>query len=128
MPQRLCWRTLDGTRVAGFDRGLMHDAEDALTVLSVGELSGICVEALKERGIEVSWGEKVVAVGGTQEGEEEAWVETEGGRRFEADFVVGCDGGNSGVRRLVLGREGFEGFTWGEQIVATNVCFEVRCI
>lgn len=121
MPRRLCWRKLDGTRIAGFDRGLLHDDSDALTVLSVGELSGICVDALRERGVEVSWGQRVVSVGGTGEGDESAWVETESGQRFEAEFVVGCDGGNSAVRRLVLGREGFEGFTWGEQIVATNV-------
>jgi len=121
VPRTLCWRKLDGTRIAGFDRGLMHDAADALTVLSVGELSVICVDVLREKGIEVSWGQRVCAVGGMEQGDGMAWVETEGGARFEADFVVGCDGGNSGVRRLVLGREGFEGFTWGEQIVATNV-------
>lgn len=121
MPQRLCWRKLDGTRIAGFDRRLLHDDRDALTVLSVGELSGICVQALRERGVEVCWGQRVVAVGGTGEGEEKAWVVTEEGKRYEADFAVGCDGGNSAVRRLVLGREGFGGYTWGEQIVATNV-------
>ncbi|GAB7340652.1 hypothetical protein MBLNU457_7048t1 [Dothideomycetes sp. NU457] len=126
MPRRLCWRKLDGTRIAGFDRGLLHDDSDALTVLSVGELSGICVDALRERGVEVRWGERVVGVGGTEEGETKAWVETEGGKRFEADFVVGCDGGNSAVRRLVLGREGFGGFTWGEQIVATNTYYDFK--
>ena len=78
-------------------------------------------EGVGETG--VRWGRKVVAVG--QDGKR-AWVECEtedGGReRFEGDYVVGCDGANSAVRKGLFGAE-FPGFTWDEQIIATNVSF-----
>lgn len=99
-----------------------------MTVLGVGELCAVLAEELERKGVGVVWGQKVVALGGTEENAEAAWVECEsvdgsGGerRRWTADFVVGCDGGNSSVRRLMFGSGNFPGFTWNEQIVATNV-------
>lgn len=135
MPKTICWRKHDGTRIAGLDRTLLHDGDDdgdGLTVLTVGELGQVMVEALEEKGRHVTWGEKVVALGGQEKGSERAWVEVERGdqeaegqspqrKRYEADYVVGCDGGNSSVRRLLFGKSNFPGFTWEEQIVATNV-------
>lgn len=47
------------------------------------------------------------------EGEEEP-------KRFEADFIIGCDGGQSAIRRILFGRD-FPGFTWPLQMVAVNV-------
>lgn len=52
-----------------------------------------------------------------------AWVDVktpEGEKRMEADYVVGCDGANSKIRRELFG-DSFPGFTWEKQIVATNV-------
>jgi 2-polyprenyl-6-methoxyphenol hydroxylase-like FAD-dependent oxidoreductase len=43
--------------------------------------------------------------------------------RKDADYVVGCDGANSTVRRLLYG-DSYPGRTWEEQIVATNVYYE----
>lgn len=126
MPTTLCWRTLHGPRLCGFDRRLLHDDVDAMTVLGVGELCALLVEELERRGVRVTWGQKVTALGGTEDDAEQAWTETESaetGRktRHTADFLVGCDGGNSSVRRLMFGPGHFPGFTWDEQIVATNV-------
>ncbi|GAB1317055.1 hypothetical protein MFIFM68171_07265 [Madurella fahalii] len=42
----------------------------------------------------------------------------------EADYVVGCDGANSIVRRRLFGDEVYPGYTWKEQIVATNVYYD----
>jgi 2-polyprenyl-6-methoxyphenol hydroxylase-like FAD-dependent oxidoreductase len=71
----------------------------------------------------VEWEHKVVGVG-QDEGLGKAWVEVElrdGGRkRVEGDYVVGCDGANSMVRRSLFGEE-FPGKTWDAQIIATNV-------
>lgn len=101
-----------------------------MTVLGVGELCAVLAEALERKGVGITWGQKVVALGGLEEDAECAWVECEGGgvvgtgkqkRKWTADFVVGCDGGNSSVRRLMFGSGNFPGFTWEEQIVATNV-------
>lgn len=52
-----------------------------------------------------------------------AWVNVktpQGEKRMEADYIVGCDGANSKIRRELFGNE-FPGFTWDKQIVATNV-------
>lgn len=134
MPSTICWRKLDGTRIAGLDRGLLHgdggEDADGTTVLPVGELGQLMLEALGEKGLDVRWGRKVVDVG--NEGNK-AWVivekeeQEEGGldggtrkEKYEADFVIGCDGGGSGVRRCLFKGE-FPGFTWDKQIVATNV-------
>lgn len=62
---------------------------------------------------------EVVAIG---EDGTKAWatVQTpDGEKRFEADYVVGCDGANSKIRRELFGNS-FPGFTWDKQIVATN--------
>lgn len=125
MPTTLCWRTLHGPRLCGFDRRLMHDDADAMTVLGVGDLCALLVEELEKKGVYVTWGQKVIALGGMEDDADEAWAETEDAEtgkttRHTAGFLVGCDGGNSSVRRLMFdGR--FPGFTWEEQIVATNV-------
>lgn len=50
-------------------------------------------------------------------------VETpDGVKDMRAKWVVGCDGGTSTIRKL-LGLE-FEGFTWPERFVATNVYYD----
>ena len=72
----------------------------------------------------MEWGSKVMDIG---QDEDKAWVEVEkadGRKRFEADYVVGCDGANSQVRRCLFGKS-FPGKTWDEQIVATNVSADV---
>jgi 6-hydroxy-3-succinoylpyridine 3-monooxygenase len=46
----------------------------------------------------------------------------EGVREFRADWVIGADGARSTVRRA-LGLD-FDGMTWPERFVATNICFD----
>lgn len=68
----------------------------------------------------VLFNHEVVSIG---QDEEKAWVNVQtpdGEKRFEADYVVGCDGANSKIRRELFGNN-FPGFTWDKQIVATNV-------
>jgi 3-(3-hydroxy-phenyl)propionate hydroxylase len=63
-------------------------------------------------------------VTGVSQSETEVTVET-GSGVFEADYVIGCDGGRSTVRKS-LGIE-FEGFTWPERflVITTKFDFEV---
>lgn len=131
LPTTLCWRTLHGPRLCGFDRRLLHDDADAMTVLGVGDLCALIEEELAKKGVHVTWGQKVVAIGGTEDDAAQAWTETENSEtgertRHTADFLVGCDGGNSAVRRLMFGPGHFPGFTWDEQIVATNVSLFIQ--
>ncbi|KAK7710540.1 hypothetical protein SLS57_008307 [Botryosphaeria dothidea] len=109
----------------------LDSGADRQACLALDELGALLVEHLAGRAnVEIVWGARVVGVG--QEGEEggSAWVEVEregeGGRRErrEADYVVGCDGASSQVRRLLFGEKNFPGRTWDEQIVAANVNYD----
>ena len=85
---------------------------------------------LRYQNAELRLGHKVVDLG---EEEGKAWVDVvfdgqsdgaeEVKKKMEADYVVGCDGANSRVRRSLFGDRNFPGWTWDEQIVATNVGF-----
>ena len=128
MPERLCWRKLDGTRLAGFDRTVCHDDGldgDGLTVYPVGPLCELVERELKSRAdLHIRWGSKVVGLeSGLEANDKAAVVEVEENgetKTYTADYVVGTDGGNSTVRRLMFGKRNFPGFTWDKQIMATN--------
>lgn len=56
--------------------------------------------------------------------EDKSWVEVQTGnelKRLEVDYIVGCDGANSQIRKSLFGDWNFPSKTWDEQIVATNV-------
>ncbi|KAK5123266.1 hypothetical protein LTR85_002696 [Meristemomyces frigidus] len=133
MPERICWRKLNGERICGYDRSLMHDNGldgDGLTVYWVGRLCALLERELKSRsGISVQWGSKVVALkSGLASTDVEATVvaETSDGSTIThtADYVIGCDGGNSTVRRLMFGPRNFPGHSWDVQVMATNTMYD----
>jgi 2-polyprenyl-6-methoxyphenol hydroxylase-like FAD-dependent oxidoreductase len=78
--------------------------------------------AVKQETCEILMNHKVTSIG---ESESLAWVDatlpTGEIKRFEADYVVGCDGANSQVRRCLFGDLEFPGWTWDQQIIASNV-------
>lgn len=133
MPERICWRKLNGERICGYDRSLMHDGGldgDGLTVYWVGRLCALLERVLKTRtGISVQWGSKVVALkNGLDPKDPTATLAVEsskGDRKtYTSDYIVGCDGGNSTVRRLMFGARNFPGFSWDVQVVATNTMYD----
>ncbi len=98
---------------------------NAITVYPVGQMCALLERELQTRAnVKITWGSRVTAiVSGTNSGDSQAIVEAEEDGRtkqYAADYVVGTDGGSSTVRRLLFGRD-FPGFSWEEQIVATNV-------
>ena len=124
-PDSVVWRKLDGTVLAGLDATIFEGEPDRMTCLPLDKLGAILYRHLeKQETARVEWGSKVMDIG---QDEDKAWVEVEkadGRKRFEADYVVGCDGANSQVRRCLFGKS-FPGKTWDEQIVATNVSADV---
>ena len=130
IPRAVCWRKLDGTYIAGLDGSVLDGTPDRLTCLPLDQLGKVLSEhLLRYQNAELRLGHKVVDLG--EEGGK-AWVdvvfdgqgdgaEEEAKKRMEADYVVGCDGANSRVRRSLFGDGNFPGWTWDEQIVATNV-------
>lgn len=70
--------------------------------------------------VTISWSHKVTDVG---QDDEKAWVDVEtkdGPKRIEADYIVGCDGAHSTVRKCLFGDD-FPGTTWDVQLVSTDV-------
>ncbi|OLN84929.1 Para-nitrophenol 4-monooxygenase 1 [Colletotrichum chlorophyti] len=122
------WRRLeDHSIITGFDLdGLSDvDGDDLRTAcLVLQELDRLMLdEFLTKYGGAISWSHRVVGLG---QDDDRAWVDVEtpqGKQRVEADYVVGCDGANSAVRKGLFGDE-FPGWTWDAQIVATNTYYD----
>ena len=125
---KVSWRRVeDHSVIAGFDGAALDNrlggGEDLrMACLPMQDLDAIMLKWFVEKyGGTVSWNHRVVDVG---QGNDTAWVEVEtpgGKKRIEADYVVGCDGAGSQVRKSLFGDE-FSGWTWDDvQIIATNV-------
>ncbi|KAK6371385.1 hypothetical protein LTS17_009116 [Exophiala oligosperma] len=124
IPKDIAWRKPDGTMIVGFDR--LETRIDGLprsVILPVGSLSALLVEEAQHYpSIKIYWGYRVSNVG---QDSESAWVESNSDdglnskKMMHADFVVGCDGGASVVRKTLQGGS-FPGYTWPKTLVAVN--------
>lgn len=121
----ICWRRVsDHERLTGVDLSVVNDHPDRMTILPLNQILQILYRHCMEKGnglIDIKFGHKVVDVG---QDKGKAWVDVgvkEGGRaRFEADFVVGCDGGSSTVRHALFGRH-WPGQTFDCRLLVQNV-------
>ncbi len=132
-PDGVSWRRLEDKSRLGavYNKAGGSEADERyrMVCLPLHRLGTILEEALVAReGAEIRYGCKVVEIGEDQ-GTGKAWVKVEkedGSNEVRAaDYVVGCDGANSIVRRKLFGDMVFPGFTWDEQIVATNVFLDL---
>ncbi|KAK4182432.1 para-nitrophenol 4-monooxygenase [Podospora australis] len=122
----MCWRSsVDHSRTAGFHAGVLKDVDgqDLRTHCYVlQDLDKLMLDEFLKLGGTIDWCAKVTKVGQDEGGK--AWADVEGReQRVEADYIVGCDGANSIVRRSLFGDE-FPGFTWDAQIIATNTYYD----
>lgn len=121
----MCWRRFeDYSYIAGFNAAVLSDVggNDWRTVsYPLQQLDQLMLDMFLDKyNGEIKWLHKVTGVG---QDADKAWVDVEtpdGNSRVEADYVVGCDGANSAVRRALFG-DSYPGFTWDAQIIATNV-------
>ncbi|KUI67168.1 Para-nitrophenol 4-monooxygenase [Cytospora mali] len=124
IPDGVTWRHLGGAKdMEKICTIHAHNPPGAETMISLplDELLPLMAEHLSRYlSAKVLLNHEVVSIG---QNENKAWADVrtpEGEKRFEADYIVGCDGANSTVRRELFG-DNFPGFTWDKQIVATNV-------
>ncbi|KAM0328708.1 hypothetical protein ACHAQA_005121 [Verticillium albo-atrum] len=127
-PETVAWRRLDGSYIAGLDNAAAGKSDpDRMAALPLDKLGEVLYEHGKEVStLEYHFGSRVTAIG---QNELEAWIDIENvdsgvQSRMSADYIVGCDGANSVIRRLLFGQWEFPGKTWDEQIVATNVYYD----
>ncbi|KAF6828067.1 FAD binding domain-containing protein [Colletotrichum musicola] len=122
------WRRLkDHSKMAAFDISSLEDVDGEdlrATCLVLQELDQLMLdEFLDKHHGAIGWEHRVIGLG---QDADRAWVDVEtpeGKKRIEADYVVGCDGANSAVRKGLFGDE-YPGFTWDAQIVATNTYYD----
>ena len=81
------------------------------------DVARVAMEHAQKLGVEVLFDHEVTALAENEDG----ITVTAGGKDFRAKWLIGCDGARSTVRKLA-GIE-FEGHTWPERFVATNVKF-----
>ncbi|KAK0376909.1 FAD binding domain-containing protein [Colletotrichum limetticola] len=121
------WRKPDGTVLAKIENSrLGAENPDRISCLPLNALCKMALEDLeKEPAAEVRWGCEVEGIREEESrGKAVVVVKTEeGAEELEADYVVGCDGANSIIRRQLFGDE-FPGYTWDLQIIATNVYYD----
>ncbi|CAG8909739.1 unnamed protein product [Penicillium egyptiacum] len=124
LPEKICWRKLDGTYLAGIDNAVLGDHPDRVACLPLDRLGKILLRHLERKeSAEVKWNHRVTDIG---QDDNKAWVKVATPNdeiTMEADYIVGCDGANSQIRRSLHGDWAFPGTTWDEQIVATNVYY-----
>lgn len=122
----VCWRqTRTGEVIAGLERSVTKDFPYENLVIGQHELAAIILEHLARYPCaEVLFGRKVTAIDQSSGQDVKATVtnaETDEETSLSATYLVAADGGRSTIRRL-LGIS-FDGFTYPEQLVSTNVYF-----
>lgn len=124
----ICWRkSATGEVVAKIDLGITTDSEDRITVIPLAKMLEIILQHVKrlpEGMIDLKFNHRVTDLG---QDESKAWVDCElpeeGGKRvrYEGDYIVGCDGGKSTVRKWMFGEHAWPGVTHDHELFACNV-------
>ncbi|KAF4548425.1 FAD-binding domain-containing protein 38 [Elsinoe fawcettii] len=126
VPDGVTWRKPDGTKLASVKMAV-NDEEDHMVCLPLDRMTQIVYDHLiKQPTVKILWKHKVTAKIDQDDKKARVVVETpEGEKTFEGDYIIGTDGANSQIRRALFGDLSFPGKTWEEQIVATNVYYDM---
>jgi 2-polyprenyl-6-methoxyphenol hydroxylase-like FAD-dependent oxidoreductase len=111
--------------VAQFDLGLMKDEYRFPFVLQYEQYkltASIAAEYANSGDFDVRFSHAVTGLTETADGVELEVTSPEGIEKIQADYVIGCDGGRSTVRKLA-GIE-FEGFTYPERFIKIATSFD----
>jgi 2-polyprenyl-6-methoxyphenol hydroxylase-like FAD-dependent oxidoreductase len=133
----ICWRSVkdDGKRLTGIDLSAAQDEEDRMTVLPLNQILQIMYRHCQERYrglIDIKFNHQVVDIG---QDSGKAWAVVDVGKEneektrliFEADYLIGCDGGSSTVRKCLFGRN-WPGDTFDYHLMVQNVSFSGKAL
>ncbi|CAM05755.1 4,5-epoxidase [Saccharopolyspora erythraea NRRL 2338] len=88
---------LEGRQIAEVRFGEVEGARLSAVFISQAEIEGELRRRLGELGVEVEWGSELVSASQDDTG---VTAELSGGEQVRAQWLVGCDGAHSAVRRL----------------------------
>ena len=123
VPGDMCWRRIDGSLIVKWNDSSQVNNPEAMTVLPLNALCKILLAHAEENpNFEVKWNHQVTHVSqDASSARVHARLPDNTEIDIRGDYICGCDGGNSQVRRTLFGDLNFPGKTWNAQIVATNV-------
>ncbi|KAK6199102.1 hypothetical protein LQW54_010084 [Pestalotiopsis sp. IQ-011] len=120
-PSKLAFRTREKV-LASLDHTGLEDDPDRLICLPLDQLGQILRSHLqKQPTVRLLWDHEVTDIKDDGGFGVVTVTTPDGPKELRARFVVGCDGANSKIRRLLFGDWEFPGKTWDVQVVATNV-------
>ena len=122
-PKDWTFRNIDGSPIVKIEDVGVSKSPEATIALPSGTLCEILLShAERNSKITLKWGHQVIDVG---QDDDSAWVLVKGQdgieKKISGDFLCGCDGGTSQVRKSLFGERSFPGKTWDVQFVATDV-------
>ncbi|OWT43555.1 monooxygenase [Pochonia chlamydosporia 170] len=128
----ICWRNVrTGDVLTGIDLSVVKDDEDRMAVLPLCEILQIMLRHCREKYsdfITILFNHKVVDIGQDSK-KAEAVVEVGGESDaktttiFEGDYIIGCDGGQSSVRKILFQRN-WPGETFNSRLVVQNLYYK----
>jgi 2-polyprenyl-6-methoxyphenol hydroxylase-like FAD-dependent oxidoreductase len=118
----VCWRKPDHTFLARTNTAVVQDDPYKPVTLPLDRLGRILYDRISQcPSATVLWGHEVIGIEQDASTARVTCKTADGEKVFEADYIVGCDGANSKIRRSLFGDWEFPGHTWDQPIVATNV-------
>ena len=122
----ICWRQTKGSElIAKLERGVSKDFPYENLVIGQHELAAIIMEHLQRyEQAKVLFGTRVSSIQNSDHDVSATVIDEVTGQEstLHATYLVGADGGRSFVRRHL--NIAFDGFTYPEQLVSTNVYFD----
>ena len=113
-------------KLSKLPKGVMKDNYAAVN-LGQDELAEIILaHAMKYDTFEVKWSHRFAGLKQDEEGVTVCTVTPQGEKFFKADYVIGCDGGGSSVRRSLC--IPFEGYTFQVSILTLNLTQDYRFV
>jgi 3-(3-hydroxy-phenyl)propionate hydroxylase len=123
------WDRPTRTLVAEFDFGRLRGETPYPYVVQTEQhkLAGMAIARLRRMpDVQVELGVRVTGLTQTADAVRVHAGDEDGAREFSADYVIGCDGGRSTVRKS-LGIE-FQGYTWPERFLVITTRFDFQSV
>lgn len=120
-----CWRIFKTGETIVYNHDAVRDITDRPYNLTLGQdlLAKVVLEHLgRYPNVRIHWGTKFTDLSQTPDKVVVTAERADGTVKFEANWVVGADGGRSVVRKAV--GLTMDGFTWPQRFVVTNIYYD----